>query len=413
MRANGSGDAVLPQPGAIVRQEFGGTQMQAAAETAATAVAKYSEAMVNMRAILAERHPRDMRKVEATLMREAERPAFADAAIWTRPVGDEELEGPSIRLAEAVVRLMGNVLCEVKVVWDDPEKRIIGVVVMDLETNATYADEVVFAKTVERRSPGDRQVISSRQNSRGQTVSLCVATEDELLLKQQSQVSRRIRTGALRLLPGDILEAVIQRCKDTLSALAMKDLPKYREGLVKGFAALNPPVTVEQLGTYLGKPLGEATAVELTGLKTVGAALRDNETSWGEVMSARLAQRAAAVSAPPPPVPQPTPSQPSASQPTTGQSALHSFPQVQPQASFQPVSDAEFEMAAASPPVPDAPASSPDPLTVEVTRLEKSIAEAQTKKELQGLTERIRALPKQDADRLKAVYTARAKGLTA
>jgi hypothetical protein len=292
-----NGDAVQPQAGAMVRQEFGARQMAVSGETSAAAVAAQAQAAVQARYVMALQRPRDMDDVRARLIRECGRPGFAEAARYHKPIG-EGVEGPSIRFAEATIRLMGNILVESPTIYDDTRKRIIRVVVTDLETNATFQSDIVLEKTVERSRLRDGQeAVSERTNSRGRRVYLVEATEDDLLNKQNALISKAIRTNGLRLLPGDILEECMDKCVATIRAKDAADPEAARRKLADAFTALG--VNPSDLKAYLGHELAQITPPEMLKLRGLYQAMRDGETSWSAIMETQA--KATTTAAPPPP----------------------------------------------------------------------------------------------------------------
>ncbi|MGH7819162.1 MAG: hypothetical protein ACREQ9_05260, partial [Candidatus Binatia bacterium] len=102
-------------------------------ETAASAIAAREEAAVKARYLMALQRPRDVDLVRQRLLKECQRPGFADVAMYAKPVGKQRVRGLSIRFAEAAIRHFTNVLTHVSVVFDDEKRRILHVSVIDLE----------------------------------------------------------------------------------------------------------------------------------------------------------------------------------------------------------------------------------------------------------------------------------------
>lgn len=319
-------EVVSPNAGALARQEFGASQLEVRSETASSAMAAYAQTTVQARFIMAERKPRDLARARARILEACKRPRFADEAIYNKPVGDG-IEGPSIRLAEALVRELGNIDVDVTTIVEDDMKRMLSIVATDLESNATYRDSVVINKTVERHSDKGAEVIGQRTNKYGKTVYIVKATEDELLNKQGAVVSKKIRTATLRLVPADILEEAMEQCRLTLEAETINDLPGVRKRVVAGFAALKPPVSPEDLSKYLGKDLAQAKPLEVLELRKLGLAIRDGEATWKEALDAKIAQRATKPEAVKTETPGPTPPPSAAS--TKGETAEEQEPAAQ------------------------------------------------------------------------------------
>lgn len=274
------------QSSAMVRQEFNGTAIQKQPDTAATAMAARSKAMIEARCIMAIQRPRNWDVVRTRLLDECKRPGFAAAARYHKPIG-KGVEGPSIRFAEAAIRYMTNLAVETTVTYDDDKKLILRVSVTDLESNVPFEQDVVIAKTVERKKLGRGQTpLSQRTNSYGDLTYLVEATDEEILNKQNALVSKALRTLALRLLPGDILDECMSLCIATAQNENAQDPAAARKKLVDAFHSVG--VDAERLVEYLGHPLTESTPAELTTLRAIYSALRDGETTWREIMDERF-----------------------------------------------------------------------------------------------------------------------------
>lgn len=279
-----------------VRQEFGATEFQKQFETAAVAVAARERAAIEARYVMALQRPRNIEQFRQQLKQDCIRPGFAAVARYSKPMGNTSIEGPSIRFVETALRHYRNILPEVTTVYDDANLRICRVVVADLESNIAYATEVQVQKTVERRGyedkrtgkvapPKGRTVIGERLNSYGDPVFLVEATDDEVISKQNALVSKAIRTQALRLLPGDIVDEMQQIIIETNSKEIVDDPIAARRKISDAFAAMK--IEAEDLADWAGKPLEKLTAKEWGELRQIGMAIKEGETTWADVMQAR------------------------------------------------------------------------------------------------------------------------------
>jgi hypothetical protein len=281
-----------PAAGVMARQEFGAQSLVASGETAAAALAARERAMVEARFIMAMRRPRDWDDVRRKLLDACERPGFAGSAtekVWgaawyRKPVGDGA-EGFSIRFAEEAQRAMGNIDVLPATVYEDDRKRIVTVMVLDLETNNGHTTTLTVDKTVERKKlPKGEVPLRTRTNSYGEPVYLLPATQDEVYSLQQNYVSKATRTGILRILLGDIQAECRTRILAIRHGEAAKDPGKLRRQIADGFAALN--VSPSQLKEYLGHDLASCTPAELVDLRDLWEGLKEGKTTWAEVMAA-------------------------------------------------------------------------------------------------------------------------------
>jgi len=286
---------VVPETPSATRQHFEGTEVTKRDETAAAAEASRATAMVQARFVMAERRPRNWEDVRERVLHECKRPGFARKAVWRRIVGREKnektgawedvwAEGPTIRLLEAAHRYAGNMDTESRVTYEDETTRKVAVLALDFETNASHGVELVIEKTVERRSLRDGQTpLSSRQNSRGDTVYRVEASEQALLAKQNADISKAVRTLLQRLTPADLLEDWQVQAKATTAADIKADPDKAKRDIMDAFAGL--AILPSQLELYLGKPMEQATTRDLEELRGVYVCVRDMGDSWAEILT--------------------------------------------------------------------------------------------------------------------------------
>lgn len=247
------------------------------------AVASMVRAQVEARYAMAVHRPRDWSDVRVRLLAECKRPAFCEAAIYSVPRGGKSITGPSIKFAEAALRCMTNVLPETRVIVDDDDKRIVQVSVTDLEANITYTHELVVGKTVERRTlRGGENVVGRRTNSQGAEVFIVSATEDEIAMKQNAGVSKALRTLALRMLPGDILDDALDQIGETFRS-GGGDPSAVRKKIADKFAELG--VRPSQLAEYLGAPLEQASPAQINDLRLLHNGIREGSTTFAQALA--------------------------------------------------------------------------------------------------------------------------------
>ncbi len=249
-----------------------------------------ARARVEARSIVAMRRPRDIESVRQRLLTDCRRPGFAKVARYSVPRGGKKIEGPSVRFAEAALRSMGNLDVSTEAIYDDAARRIVRVSVIDLESNAGISIDVSIDKTIERRETkaGD-QVLATRQNSTGNTVYVVAAREDDLLVKQGALVSKALRNGVLRLLPGDILDECMEMVQATAADRGAKDPDAARRAVIDAFQKFG--VTAAMLGDYLGHAADTMTPDERADLIALGEALRDKEATFADALREKRAER--------------------------------------------------------------------------------------------------------------------------
>jgi hypothetical protein len=252
-------------------------------ETAVAAASSQAKAATEARYMMAMHRPRNIETVRVKLLEACKRPGFAATAKYSKPIGKGRVVGPSIRFAEEAARCLTNILVETPTLFDSPEKRVIRVLVTDLETNLSYSGDISLEKVVERKTLKQGQsAIRQRVNSQGEITFTVEATEDDLLVKQQAIASKHMRTGILRVLPGDILEEAMETVAATLKDADAKDPAAARRKVVDAFHEIG--VSPTNLVDYLGNPLEQMNPSQLMELRTIYAALKDGETNWAALM---------------------------------------------------------------------------------------------------------------------------------
>lgn len=276
---------------AVERHEFGAVERYKNPETAVTAAAAQATALVQARFIMAMQRPRDLMVVREKMLADASRPGFAAVARYSIPRGGKSITGPSIRFAEAAARALGNLHIDQTVIYEDGEKRVCKVTVIDLESNISVDQSFVVEKLVERRQlRGSEQPVHVRVGSEGQKVFICAASEGDVFMKQQNLASKAIRNCVLRILPGDILEETLAQCDVTQRSEDAADPAAAAKKIADAFRALN--VGAGALKEFLGHDIATASPAELAELRAVYSAVRDGEASWQEVIDARAAELA-------------------------------------------------------------------------------------------------------------------------
>lgn len=279
---------VAAPAGSVVRQEFGAQQLARSGETAAAAVAAQAQAVVQARYIMALQRPRDWDDVRQRIMREVERPGFAETAWYRKPVGTG-VEGFSVRFTDAASRCMGNLLEEAFATYDDANKRVVRVSATDLEANLTKFKDATIEKTVERRSLTDGRVaLSMRKNSKNEITYTVPATEDELLGKEAAICSKHRRQLILQILPGDIQDAAKARIQEIRRGATAKDPDGARRRVLDAFATLN--VMPSDLKKYLGHDVASASPAEIDDLRDLYGAIASGDATWAEALAEKVGE---------------------------------------------------------------------------------------------------------------------------
>lgn len=275
---------------ALQRVGFGTHEVVQQRETQGTALAARAQAEVQARYIVALQRPRNVEQFRVRLLEHCRRPGFAKVATYSKPVGGQKIEGPSIRFVETALQEFSNVLPEETITYDDDHKRVTRIAVTDLERNITYYGDVIVEKTVERKKPKDGdEILGSRLNTYGDTVYKIRATEDDFANKIGAACSKKLRNLGLRILPADIVAEAGEKCRETRATKDAQDPAAARRELADAFAQLR--VMPSDLDAFLGHPFDQCAPAELEELRGAFVTVREGEARWTELVEAQRASR--------------------------------------------------------------------------------------------------------------------------
>ncbi len=243
-------------------------------------------ATIQARWIMAKQMPRSMQQVRQSILKEVERPGFAQVAIYRVPRGGTTIKGLSIRFAEVAMRCFGNLHCEAQTLFDSPSERVIRVSATDFESNATWSRDITVSKTVERKKlkTGERP-IRTRTNSFGDTIFIVDGSDDDIRTKEAAEISKASRTAILRLIPGHIQDEAFDRCDEIFEKKISTDVDGQKNKMCDAFARIG--VMPAELEKYIGHTMDTVSAKEISELLQVGTAIKDGHTTWNEAFENR------------------------------------------------------------------------------------------------------------------------------
>ena len=220
------------------------------ASTEARAVAEVQAAYV-----IAKKFPRNQHESYMAIIEACKRPFLAEQAMYAYPRGGTLVKGPSIRLAETLAQCWGNLDCGVREISQSNGVSVAEAYAIDLQTNTRVTK--VF------------HVPHKRDTKKG-TTRLTDARDIYELVANQG--SRRLRACILGIIPGDVVEAAVERCATTL---ASSDVPigEQVKKMVLAFDELG--VKVEHLEKRLGHNLDATIPQEIVTLKGIYKSIKD------------------------------------------------------------------------------------------------------------------------------------------
>lgn len=277
-------------------QSAGTSSMSMRNESAASMLAAREAKTVEVRALMAERHPRNVDQFRDGVLAACKRVGFADMAMYAKPVAGKEITGLSIRFAEEAIRHWKNAEVSVSIIAEDDESRTLEAVASDYENNIHYRSQARVSKFVWRLSPKQgEEVHGQKMNSRNVMTYLVRADEDALFTAERAAAAKASREVTIKLMPSDILEECEAQIEKTLEAVG-GDPVEFLKRLLDKFAKVG--IVRAQLEKLMGKDLGVANVAELRRLDKIRNAISQGETDWDTVMSESAVKKAAPAAEP-------------------------------------------------------------------------------------------------------------------
>lgn len=243
----------------VMPTSFDGNQIATRPKDAGTEMAIARQAQeVQAAMVVAKRFPRDEIEAYNRIMQACERYSLAEKAEYSFPRGGETVKGPTIRLAETIAKAWGNIDTGIIELEQRPGESTMMAYAWDLETNTRHSR--IFQVKHERKTK--KAGITKLDDPR------------DIYELTANQGARRQRACILGIVPGDVVEAAIIRCKETLrKGDTSKPLEQRVRDMVGAFGKFG--VTKDMLEKYAGCPAENFTENELADLRPIFNALKD------------------------------------------------------------------------------------------------------------------------------------------
>jgi hypothetical protein len=210
---------------------------------------------VKAQVIMAMQYPRNPVDCMDRILKECGRATLAEEAIYTYPRGGTQVTGPSIRLAECVMRGWRNMVAGVIEVERNEKESSLVSYAWDMETNTSHRIEFKVSHT--------------RDTKRGQKD---LTDERDIYEKVANYGARRKRACILALIPGDVVDAAVDACYKTLKA-KIGDVEKAKEAMFKAFEKYG--VTKEMIEKRLGHHAESIEAGEIVNLRGIFNSIKE------------------------------------------------------------------------------------------------------------------------------------------
>lgn len=220
--------------------------------------------------IIAKKFPRDERGAVDRILNSFSRPSLAEVAKYQYARGGTEIDGPSIRAAEAIAQQWGHIDYGFNEI-----SRGIGA------DNVAYSEIHAYAWDMQsntRRSVQFR-VRHWRDTKKG---GYPITDERDIYELTANMAQRRVRSCILATVPGDVIESAMKQAEITLKTTADTS-PEAIGKLLEAFAGFG--VTKEQIEKRIQRRMDAIVPAQVVSLRKIFASLRDgmsNPDEWFE-----------------------------------------------------------------------------------------------------------------------------------
>lgn len=236
----------------------GGFGMQSPAKRTQTEMMVSRQAQeVQAAMVIAKRFPRDEVDSFNRIINSCKRKGLAENAMYEYPRGGQKVTGPSIRLAEAMAQNWGNIdFGIIELEQKNGESQVMAYA-WDLETN-TRQTKIFSVPHVRGTKKGNVPLTDPR----------------DIYEMVANQGARRLRACILGVIPGDVQEAAIKQCEETMASGEKKPIID----IVREMAAIFQNefgVPLEAIEKYIGCKSEAFSMNDLVRLKKVYRSLHD------------------------------------------------------------------------------------------------------------------------------------------
>ncbi|MFZ6624474.1 hypothetical protein ACOXU5_02145 [Vagococcus fluvialis] len=232
---------------------------------AQTAVSREMEE-VKGQIFMAKQFPRNTFEAQNRILDACKRESLASTAIYSFPRGNQNVQGPSIRLAEVLAQNWGNISFGIKELEQKNGESIAMAYAWDVETNTRQ--EKIFT-------------VPHKRYTRSKGITPLTDPRDIYELVANNG-SRRLRACILGVIPGDIVELAVEECNKTLSG---NNSTPLKDRLARALTAFkeNYDVTQEMIEDKFGYDISQFSEKNFVELIQIFNAIKDGMTKVTDV----------------------------------------------------------------------------------------------------------------------------------
>lgn len=287
----------------MVKNPFQQTAVSEALPNTMTEVKSQREASeIQAMVFMAKQFPRNQIQAADRILNACTRQTLADSAVYSYPRGGQNIEGPSIRLAEVLAQNWGNLDFGIRELSQENGVSTVEAYAWDLETNVRQAK--VFQ-------------VAHKRMARVGTKTLTDPRDIYEMVANQG--SRRLRACILSIIPGDIVEAALAQCSVTQAASVGATPEEIKETIRKLTATMVKfGITAENIQDRYQCRLEAIRPAQIVELRKIYTSLKDGmskPSDWFAIQEVKksdaqdlnaMVDGTAAVEAKPEPIAEPT-----------------------------------------------------------------------------------------------------------
>lgn len=206
---------------------------------------------------MAKQFPRDEEAALEKILKACEREALAEQGAYEYPRGDTKVNGPSIRLAEAIAQNWGNFTFDIVELEQRAGESTVMARAWDLETN-TQQRKIFTVPHIRHTRNGDYRLTDPR----------------DIYEMVANNGARRLRACILGIIPGDVVDAATNKCDVTLLKLIGGNLAEAIEKMIATFQK-DHGVTLQMIEKLLACKQVAFTAKDVVKMRRIYTSIRD------------------------------------------------------------------------------------------------------------------------------------------
>lgn len=205
--------------------------------------------------LMAKKFPRDQAGAMDKIITACTRTTLAESATYSYARGGQDITGPSIRLAETIAQLWGNLQFGIRELSQANGESEVEAFAWDIETN-TRQIKIFKVKHERHTRQGAKKLTDPRD------IYELVANNG----------ARRLRACILGVIPGDVVEAAVNQCDVTLKTTA-DVTPETIQKMVEKFGEHG--VTKEMIEKRIQRHMNAITPALVVNLRKIYNSLKD------------------------------------------------------------------------------------------------------------------------------------------